>query len=352
MAKRESMEQIAKSLEPSLRKAFLDAVQDIKTSSIIRTLELALAEGHVARVLEILNLDPAFLGPLQSAVQAAYNAAGTRAVAALGTLPPSPGGGRVVARFNGANPRAAAWVSEHGTELIQEMLEDQRIGIREFLTNAYSEGRHPREIALDMVGRVSKDTGRRTGGILMLRSDQMQAAQRMRSELSGVPSSAKYRRRALRDKRFDKAVAAAEKAGKALPKEMIDKIVGKYEDRMLKHRAETIARTEAIGATHKAQSEGMQQQIDSGKIDQRFVTKTWSATGGPKTRDHHMALNNVSKPWHEPFVSPLTGKEMMHPGDTSRGAKGADTINCRCHMYIRVDRYAALREYERLNPVT
>lgn len=346
------MKALAEEMEPALRRAFLQAIADIKSSAILRRLVSELQDGNIEGVLRLLNLEPAYFTPLSEAVRNTFHTAGTQAALNLPALPTAAGVIKV--RWDGTNPRAAAWVAERAADLVTEIIDDQRDGIRDFIVNAFTEGRHPNRIALDIVGQMQPN-GRRGGGILGLRSDQMEAARRMREELSGVPSLAKYRRRESRDKRFDAVIARAEREGRTLSTGQIDKIVGRYEDIMLRKRGETIARTEALAATHKAQTQAVQQQIDSGKLDPRFVKKVWSATDAVyikkkgHTRLSHVQLNGVEKPWGEPFVSPATGELMMHPGDTDLGARGEDTINCRCHMYIRVDRYAMLRETELAN---
>lgn len=348
-AKRQTLRQIADALEPGLRQAFLDAVADIKQTTVIKRLVAALEAGRTEELLRALDLDQSFLAPLEEAIRSSFAAAGAEAARALPSLPAS--GGRIVARFNGANPRAAEWVSRRGAALVTEILEDQRLGIRRFVEESYAVGRHPKQIALDLVGRVDPLSGRRRGGIIGLRSDQMRAVARMRSELSGVPSAAAYRRRGARDRAFDRLIATAEQEGRKLDQATIGRILARYEDNLLKVRGEAIARTEALAGAARAQVEGVQQMIDAGKLSERHVKKKWSATDafkskGSRTRDSHIALNGTVLPWGEAFVSPTTGRRMMHPGDTSLGAHGEDTINCRCFMHIQIDRYAALREME------
>ena len=53
--------------------------------------------------------------------------------------------------------------------------------------------------------------------------------------------------------------------------------------------------------------EAIQQMIDSGQVRPDLVTRTWDATISARTRDSHLALNGMSVPWGQPFVSPVTG---------------------------------------------
>jgi hypothetical protein len=41
-------------------------------------------------------------------------------------------------------------------------------------------------------------------------------------------------------------------------------------------------------------------------------------------------MNGQVKGIDEPFIEPKTGQKMKFAGDTSLGASGGNTINCRC----------------------
>lgn len=200
-------------------------------------------------------------------------------------------------------------------------------------------GQNPRSTALEVIGRVNRATGRREGGIIGLTSGQAGYVQNARDELlSGDPARMRaYLDRQLRDRRFDTLVLRAIREGRPVSAADVDRIAGRYADRLLAYRGEVIARTETIASTHAGQREGFQQLIDSGRIRASQVRKIWKATGDKRTRDSHMALHGESVGWGEAFISPATGAPMMHPGDTSLGARGEDTIQCRCWMETRVD---------------
>lgn len=217
--------------------------------------------------------------------------------------------------------------------------------MRETLVAGMEAGRNPRSTALDIVGRVNRETQRREGGILGLTSQQAQWVRNAQAELaSGDPvQMSRYLQRGRRDKRFDSIVRRAIREGRPVSPEDVGRLTGRYSDRLLKLRGDTIARTEALTSTHAGQREGMQQLIDSGAVNPSQVRRIWKATGDGRTRDSHLALHGESVGWNEPFISPATGAQMMHPGDTSRGASGEDTIQCRCWMETRVDYLGNLR---------
>lgn len=149
-----------------------------------------------------------------------------------------------------------------------------------------------------------------------------------------------YLTRARRDKLFDRLVAKAIKDGKPVAKADVDRIVGRYKDRLLQLRGETIARNETLAGLNAGKEEGIRQLIDAGKVQRSQVKKVWRATGDSRTRDSHMALNGVEAGIDEAFTSPLTGAQMMFPHDTSLGAPASETIQCRCYMELKIDYFA------------
>jgi len=224
-------------------------------------------------------------------------------------------------------------------------VDDQRRTIRSALVQGQEAGRNPRNTALDIVGRINRDTGRRQGGLLGLTSQQAQWVQSARSELaSGDPAQMRnYLGRKQRDKRFDSLVRRAIADERPVSSADINRLVGRYSDSLLRLRGETIARTETLTSAHAGQMEGMQQLIESGKVQASNVRRIWKATGDGRTRDSHLALHGESVGWNEAFTSPMTGASMMHPGDATMGAPGEDTIQCRCYMEVRVDYLANVR---------
>lgn len=194
-------------------------------------------------------------------------------------------------------------------------------------------GRNPRGVALEMVGRLNRATGKREGGIIGLTSQQAGYVRRAREQIEN--GDAGYFDRKLRDKRFDGTIKRAIRDGKPLSRADVDKITGRYADRLLAHRGEVIARTESIAALHAGQFEAARQLVDSGKVRADQITKVWDATGDVRTRLTHAAMDGQSKRLNEPFVSP-SGALMMHPHDTTLGAPADEIISCRCFMAIKV----------------
>ncbi len=115
---------------------------------------------------------------------------------------------------------------------------------------ALTKDANPRQTALDIVGRVSRTSNRREGGVIGLTAAQGQYVARARQELlSGEPDQLqRYLERGRRDKRFDRTILASIRDGKPINRETVDRIVGRYADRLLELRGEMLARTETMTA--------------------------------------------------------------------------------------------------------
>lgn len=178
------------------------------------------------------------------------------------------------------------------------------------------------------------------GGIVGLTRSLTAYLESARRELSSNDPSLlrNYLNRELRDRRYDASVLRAIKEGKAVSKKVLDGATSSYADRLLRFRGEMIGRTEAIRAMNAARHESFRKLVAGGKLDERYISRRWRSAGfDGRVRDSHMALHDqVVSGLSEPFRSPL-GSLMLYPGDTSLGAPGEDTINCRCYEEINVD---------------
>lgn len=244
-----------------------------------------------------------------------------------------------MARFGGSNPRAQAQVAQIGAELVGEITEDAAFGIRRVISEGIRDGRGAMRVARDLVGRI--EGNRRTGGLIGLHSQQMEWIQTARAELADPERMRNYLTRNLRDRRFDSTVRKAIAEGRALTQPEIDRLAGRMADRALIYRGRNIARTEVNRAYNAGRDEGMQQLIDGGEISADQVTKVWSSTGDGRTRNSHMDMHGQSVGRSEPFTTP-NGHRLNYPGDTSMGAPGSETIQCRCTYSFKIDRYSGL----------
>lgn len=147
---------------------------------------------------------------------------------------------------------------------------------------------------------------------------------------------AAYLGRKLRDKRMDGIVKRAIRDGRPVAAKDVDRLLGRYSDRLLKYRGDVIARTGALASFANARWEATRQLVEAGTIREDQVTKVWGATLDKRTRDSHVALHNKRAAMREAFVSPLTGARMLFPMDRSMSAPASELIQCRCFVEYKV----------------
>lgn len=333
---RRRFEAAFRDMAPDLRDAFLQAIGDLRSVAQMQIIEAAIERRDIEAIVQALRLGPEFFAPLDDAMRRAFIAGGAYAINSLPKTIPASGGGPLIVRFQGRHPRAEAWLSEASGTLIREIVDDQRAVIREAMRTGLELGQNPRRTALEIVGRIDRATGRRRGGVIGLTSREAGFVRNLRAELSSPSTASGYFSRQARDRRFDRLVRRSIQEGKPLSQADIERIAGRYSDRLLALRGERIARTETIRALNAGRVEGMAQIVDSGVVSADAVTKVWHATPDGRTRDAHASMNRQTVRFDQTFTSP-TGARMGHPGDTSHGAGGEDVIACRCWMEQKID---------------
>jgi len=326
-------------LHPAIANAFYAAFADVRRQAQVTRIAELIASGRLDMVSDELGLDSPRFAQLTEEIRTVYASGGKQGATEIPMLK-GTGGARVKLNFDMRNPRAEAWIRNESSRLVTDLVADQRNSIRIAVSEGTMIGNNPRMTALDIIGRVGP-SGRRSGGIVGLTSQQTKFVFNARSELmSGDPMQmARYLGRGRRDKRFDSIVQTAIDSKKSIGIADVDKITGRYSDRMLQLRGENIARTEALTAFSAAREESFLQAVDTGLVRAGNVLKIWSSTGDDRTREAHMELNGAEVAIDQPFDSP-TGAQLMFPGDTSLGAGGEDLINCRCTVEYRIDMIA------------
>ena len=145
--------------------------------------------------------------------------------------------------------------------------------------------------------------------------------------------------RSLRDARFDGAVIRAAESGEPIPTALRGRMVDAYENRALRYRAESIARTEAMTSLHESQQQAMEQAVGSGALSQDQVTFMWNTAGDNRVRDSHEAMDGQEVGMGDMFVDG-DGNELEYPGD--QRAPPETVIGCRCYREANVDFLAGI----------
>jgi hypothetical protein len=331
----QNLTQIATDNELAVLRAFRKAVQSAKDQVVIHEIVRLLEVGNVDGVIELLQLDRATFEPLEEAIRQAYRQGGLTGAEQIGIIPTETG--TLVMRFNMAAPAAEAWLANLSSRLITEVFDEQRQMVRERLTAGLARGDNPRQSALDLVGRIDPQTRKRTGGFIGLTSRQAQWVATAREELESLNPN--YLTRELRDKRLDGAVRRAIEEGKPLTERQINTAISRMQAKTLRYRGEVISRTESINALRAGQFEAIQQAVVRGELDAQDVRKAWDSSSDARTRPDHLLMERTYREGiqlEQAFIAPDFSR-LMYPGDSSLGASGAQTIQCRCKAIYRID---------------
>jgi hypothetical protein len=328
-------DQLIRSWEPHLQKAFIDAIYAIRNAAQVDQIARMLDRGDVDGAVRAVGLDPTQFRVFDKTFEAAYEAGGVATVNAL-PLVHDAQGFRVRFQFAIRNPVAEQWLRQYSSNMITGIVDDQRNMIRGFLQAGLEAGANPRTTALDLVGRVGA-SGKREGGTIGLTQSQEQWVRNYAQELEQTPGASLTR--ALRDARFDRAVQKAVSTGEPMGADLRAKMVTAYRNRALRYRAETIARSETITALHEAQNQALDQAVQSGGIDAGAITMTWRSAHDKRVRDAHRGLDGESIARGGVFQSSLG--PIRYPGDPSATAE--NRIGCRCWLEPSVDFLAGIR---------
>lgn len=223
-------------------------------------------------------------------------------------------------RFNLLTYNASNYVRNYELSLIQEIGKNTRNAIRQSVHADVLAGNNPITTARNFRSAI---------GLTQRQEAAVRNFRRMLEE-----GDSEVLRRLLRDKRFDRTIRGSIETGKPLPRAQIDKMVGRYRERYVKYRTETIARTESLRAVSIGQHQAILQANESGNIDGNRLRRFWVATIDSRTRNPHLGVNNlnpdgvrIDQPF-QTFLGPL-----MYPRDPNGTA--ANTINCRCGVRYR-----------------
>ena len=203
---------------------------------------------------------------------------------------------------------AAVSLQQLRNQLAQTVFQTAQQNIRQVLLNSLYEGADPDRVAMYLRQVIALDA-RAAAAVQNYRRLLQQG------DLTSL-------RRALRDERFDDLVREAAQGGRALSADTIDKMVQSYADRMLAHRATTMARTEAMQASVSGIRDAHVQAVNSGRLFDWEVKRFWLTaadelvcpvcTSIPVMNENGVGVNDEYQSIDGPIDAPLA-----HP-------------NCRC----------------------
>lgn len=330
--------------EPAMQRAYLEQIKAVVSAATIVEVERLIAEENEDGLAQLLSLGT--LAVFMELVRSVYLAGAKFEIKAI-VIP------RALGRFefDARKPQAESWLSAKAEELRQTAEVDVRGAIREVMGSrrriagapsvqaeigATPLTRSPRQAALDLLGRVSAQTGARSGGVVGLPGNYAQFVLNARRQLLGgnPDEMRKYLQRVRRDRRFDGIVNRAIAAGKPVAQADVDKIAGRYADRLMKTYAEMLAKAEALESFGAGRDQVYEQLIAQG-LDRNSVTKTWRDRADKDVRHTHTVLNGQEVQKDQPFQSP-SGALLRYPGDSGLGAGWDERAGCRCSAIYRI----------------
>lgn len=183
--------------------------------------------------------------------------------------------------FESTTPRARKIVMDRGANLVKQISEGTRNAIRKEIDKAFKEGLGADRTADNIINLIGL-TERQAGAVTRFRQ-------------TAIENGASINR--------------AQKDAK------------KYADRLLRHRAETIARTELMAAANEGHLEMVRQGIDQGIIPNRPLSKIWIVTPDDRLCEWCAPMEGQRVSIDDYFISGLGNFESppLHP-------------QCRCVM--------------------
>lgn len=207
-----------------------------------------------------------------------------------------------VFQFDALNPKVTSFLDKYELDLIVEIDDKAREGIRHVVNQGLKNGANPRDTARD-VRQIVGLTERQAAAVGAFRKQlqtfhEKKSASRMNLggkvsraaggaqtfavDGSGKPLDGIFDRR-LRDFRYDKTLQAAMDTGKPLTPAQIDKMVEAYSRKYRRYRSEMIARTESLRATNAGILASWQQAAQAGLVDEEAMRKTWLTAKDERT---------------------------------------------------------------------
>jgi hypothetical protein len=306
------IEALLNTAEPRIARAFRVAIAQLEGSLDLNVIEQLLVNGDFEGALSYTQDVARSVGQASTLTffDAGQNTSTFLSGLDLGTIV-----------FDHVNVRAINALQNNSLRLISEFTAEQRAATRLALLDGIARGVNPKQQAVafrDSVGLTEK---------------QQAAVLNYRNLLEGDAASRQEAlTRKLRDGRFDQTVNASIRRDVPLTTEQIERMTTRYRERYIKHRAETIALTEALRSVHEGVEEGYQQAIDAGKLDPADLERMWDSSRDKRVRRTHKLLQGQKRPWGGTWQT--VNGVLRYPGDPKAPAE--ETVRCRCLLTTRI----------------
>ncbi|MBC7340835.1 MAG: hypothetical protein H5U02_00010 [Clostridia bacterium] len=261
------LHRIADSRLDQVKKAFLLAVAATQEKVVVARMAEALQNGDLASVESMIDWGAfgAGLMTVREVFREIVDEAGKATARELSKKL------EMELRFDLLNPRAVEFINRHTGELITQVAEESRQAIRAIIRQAFEEGGHPYQQARKIIQHIG------------LTEKQSRAVEN-------------FRRRQL-----EAGVSRTE----------ADRRAEAYAKRMLRDRAETIARTETLTASNAGQHLAWLDAKDKGLLPANFM-KEYITTPDDRLCPKCLSIDGQRKPIDAPFDTPY-GPKMYPP---------------------------------------
>ena len=309
----EILHRLADGATPEFRRAFLKAVMASKADIPIGKMTAALNGGDFEVAFRLaVDAWEKNAGPWRNDTSRQLRDVLEKAgQAAEQFLPRS-----ITASFDVTNPEAVRWAGERSTTLLDQVTVDTKRAIRRIIARSFREGIPVQQIARDLREVVG------------LTERQAESIVRYRSQILGL-AARKTAGGDLQDAIKKQAGRQRIPARRGLTAQRIETLVDRYRQRLLRERAETIARTETMEASNQGQLQLWKQAVNSGLITESQTKRKFIVTPDDRLCDICAPMRGQIRGLNEPFVSPKNGAQRTVPPIHPR---------CRCAVGLVIQR--------------
>jgi hypothetical protein len=302
-----------------IRVAYVQAVEEAVSSVKLADVEALVVRGDADGIARLVTGVP--FNKVLDGIRQAYFAGGDLEVTSVPASIRRP--------FDNRGDSVDAWIRQTEQQVMQTIQQNQRDAIGRVTAAALLRGQPARKTALQILGTRSKQTGRRSGGVVGLTGQDATWVEAARQQLeSGDPVQMKaYLTRKNREKTYDKVVTTAIAAAVPVAAGAVAAITAAYSAKLVPARAETEAEPLAQTSVSAGRAETLNQVKKANPT--ATVTKEWRTQRDNKVRHTHAAMNGQRRNFDQPFQSPA-GSRMMQPGDRSYSADDSEIYGCRC----------------------
>lgn len=264
-----TVHRIADSLAPQMRKAFLNAVEELRGRIDLNRLAELLDQGNAMQLDAFWAEFEASVAPtLRPAIREAFMETAQRSARTFGMA------------FDLTNPKAVEAIDLQAGQLIRNITAESRAAIREVLRRGFQQGRTVDQMAVEIRQSIGL-TERGAGAVSNYRQAQLDA---------GV----------------DELV--------------VERRAQRYAQRLLNQRAETIARTETLAASNRGQQAVWEEAARGGTLPPD-AQRVWIVTPDDRLcEDICMPMEDQVRGLNEPFITG-DGQSVMTP---------PAHVQCRC----------------------